>query len=111
METKTLTKQETKITHLIAQGLIEKEIASKLYISHHTVHSHYKTIRKKLNAKNIADITRVYMLSLPNATDILKAVLFLAIQTHLVFNDTNIEMRRPVRNRTKTEINAKRKEF
>jgi len=114
MKSQTLTKQETKITHLIAQGFIEKEIACKLFISHHTVHTHYKTIRQKLSAKNIADITRVYMLSLPNITDVLKAVLFLTIQFHLIINDTNIDLRRPGKTKTKTEVRAgkcKRKEM
>lgn len=62
----TLSKTELKIAALIANGLIEKEIADTMCISKHTVHTHTKSIRKKWACKNIADITRVFILSLPN---------------------------------------------
>ena len=58
-----LTRQETRITELIANGLTEKEIASELFISVNTVSTHTRSIRKKLGAKNIADITRKYILN------------------------------------------------
>ncbi|MFD0763011.1 helix-turn-helix transcriptional regulator [Lutibacter aestuarii] len=101
---KPLTKQENRIAHLIAQGCIEKEIADKLFISQLTVHTHSRNIRAKIGAKNIADITRMYILSLPKASDVLKAVLFLAIQLHMVLNVTDIDLRRPPRIRTRAKI-------
>ena len=64
MKTEILTKQEKRVANLIAQEYLEKEIAAALFISVHTVHTHTKNIRKKLNVKNIAGITRVYMLCL-----------------------------------------------
>lgn len=84
-----ISKTEKQIAHLIAQGYSEKEIASKLFRSVHTVHTHYKNIRKKLGARNIADITRIYMLHiLPSANDVLKAftlAFFLGLQAHIIF--------------------------
>lgn len=94
-----LTNREKQITHLTAQGFIDKEIADKLFISSHTVHTYKKRIRTKLNAKNIADITRIYILSLPKPKDVLKAVLFLVIQLNIIFSGSDIDLRlqRPTR--------------
>lgn len=104
MEAQELTKQERKIAHLIAQGNLTKEIADKLYISVHTVHTHVKSIRRKLHAHSIADITREYMLSLPRVTDVLKAALFLTIQFHIIFAADGTDLRRPRRMRSVTRI-------
>ena len=69
-----LTERENTIASLIANGFIEKEIASKLFISIKTVHTHTKNIRKKLNAKNIADVTRTYIFGLKNRFDLFEVV-------------------------------------
>ena len=53
---KKLTKQENKVVALVSLGYFEKEIADKLCNSVHTIHTHLRNIRKKLGAKNIADI-------------------------------------------------------
>lgn len=47
-----LTKQELCILELVAQGLINKEIAQKLNISTATTKAHLESIYKKLNAHN-----------------------------------------------------------
>ena len=47
-----LTKQELCILELVAQGLINKEIAQKLNISTATTTAHLESIYKKLNAHN-----------------------------------------------------------
>ena len=98
-----LSKTEYKVTHLVANGYTEKEIASKMFVSTHTTHTHLKTIRKKLGAKNIADITRIYMLRvLPKASDVLKAIvlsLFLALQVHIIFYQNDMDLRRSKTNR------------
>jgi DNA-binding CsgD family transcriptional regulator len=70
MKNKVLTKQENRVAHLIANEYLEKEIAATLFISVHTAHTHTKNIRKKLNVKNIAGITREYMLRLTNLNDV-----------------------------------------
>ena len=74
---KELSKQENKVAHLAANGLLEKEIADKLYISPKTVHTHLRNIRSRIGARNMADLTRMYILSLPKASDVLKVLLFL----------------------------------
>jgi len=97
-----LTNQEKRITHLVANGFIEKEIADILCISPVTVSTHTRNIRRKICAKNIADITRKYILSLSNPKDVLKAVFFLMIQLHIVFNMSTIDLRNPKPVRTQT---------
>lgn len=52
----TLSSREIEIIRLIAQGLTNKEIADKLCLSPHTVHTHRKNIMQKLGIKNTAGI-------------------------------------------------------
>jgi DNA-binding CsgD family transcriptional regulator len=49
-----LTKQQTKIVGLIADGLKPREAAQKLAISHYTVETHLKTIKAKMGVKTLA---------------------------------------------------------
>jgi len=44
-----LTQREREVLRLVAQGLSEREIAEKLFISPHTAHRHLSNIRLKLN--------------------------------------------------------------
>ena len=59
-----LSEREMQVAELVHQGKIEKEIADELCVSTQTVHTHTKNIRRKLNARNAADITRIYLLEL-----------------------------------------------
>lgn len=52
-----LTERETEITKLVAQGLMNKEIADELSLSPHTIHSHRKNIMKKLNIHSAVELT------------------------------------------------------
>jgi len=45
-----LTQREMEVLRLVANGLSEREVADKLFISHHTAHRHLSNIRLKLNA-------------------------------------------------------------
>jgi len=45
-----LIQREMEVLRLIAQGLSEREVAAKLFISPHTAHRHLSNIRLKLNA-------------------------------------------------------------
>jgi DNA-binding CsgD family transcriptional regulator len=47
-----LTKREAEIFYLLIQYLSVEEIASKLFISPHTVNSHKKPIYQALNVKS-----------------------------------------------------------
>lgn len=51
-EEKNLTAREIEVLELIAEGLINKEIAKRLYISEKTVKNHVSNIFKKLNVSD-----------------------------------------------------------
>ena len=54
--TELLTDRETEIIKLIAEGFSNKEIGSKLFISHRTVDTHRTNLMKKLGVSNIAGL-------------------------------------------------------
>jgi DNA-binding CsgD family transcriptional regulator len=51
-----ITKRERQVIRLLVKGLNNEQIAGKLFISHHTVESHRKNIRIKLNVKNTSEL-------------------------------------------------------
>jgi len=60
-KTNKLTKREKEIAKLVATGLINKEIADSLHISLNTVQYHRSNIKRKLDIKNSADLTRLVL--------------------------------------------------
>ena len=56
-----LSRREKEILVHIAQGLTDKEIAEKVFLSPHTVIAHRKNILSKLGLKNKVEITRFAM--------------------------------------------------
>ncbi|RZM20413.1 MAG: response regulator transcription factor [Pedobacter sp.] len=58
-----LTERELEIVHLIADGLTNTEIGSRLFISKRTVEGHRQELLKKTNSKNSASMIRVLMLT------------------------------------------------
>lgn len=54
-----LTAREKEVLKLIVDGLSNKEIADKAFISARTVDKHRASIMKKLNARNAADLVRL----------------------------------------------------
>ena len=56
LEQITLTKREVEIIRLIDKGLINKEIAKKLFISEQTVTTHRKSILRKTGAHNVSTL-------------------------------------------------------
>ena len=54
----TITPREFEVLDQISHGLTTKEIASKLYVSDHTIMSHRKNLLDKLNARNVAGMIR-----------------------------------------------------
>jgi DNA-binding CsgD family transcriptional regulator len=52
-----LSVRETEVLTMVAQGLSNKQIAGKLFISIHTVISHRKNITYKLGVKSISGLT------------------------------------------------------
>jgi two-component system response regulator NreC len=60
-----ITKREKEIMELISQGLSNKEIAEKIFVSISTVDAHRYNILKKLEVKNTAEmITKAIKLKL-----------------------------------------------
>jgi len=55
-----LSKREQEVLRLIVQGLNNKQIASKLFISEHTVKNHITNIFSKLNIKDRAGVIAYY---------------------------------------------------
>ena len=51
-----LTEKEWELTTLVAQGLSNKEIAEKLYISNNTVKEHFKNIFRKMQVSSRGDM-------------------------------------------------------
>jgi DNA-binding NarL/FixJ family response regulator len=51
----TLSERERRVLHEIASGATNREIASRLYISAHTVKQHTHVLYRKLNARNRAE--------------------------------------------------------
>jgi len=56
----TLTERETEVLQLLSQGLANKQIASALGISEHTVKFHVSAIYTKLGATNRAEAVQLY---------------------------------------------------
>jgi DNA-binding NarL/FixJ family response regulator len=53
-----LSPREIEITRLIAEGFTNKQVAQKLFLSIHTIHTHRKNIMKKLGIKSTSDLVR-----------------------------------------------------
>jgi DNA-binding NarL/FixJ family response regulator len=58
-----LTEREIEIVRLIAEGLSNKEIGEKLFISHRTVDTHRTNLMTKLGVHNVAGIVRFAILN------------------------------------------------
>jgi DNA-binding NarL/FixJ family response regulator len=53
-----LTQREAEVAVLIAEGLADREIAQRLYLSHHTVSQYAKRIYRKLDVDSRVGLTR-----------------------------------------------------
>ncbi|WP_299557246.1 response regulator transcription factor [Seonamhaeicola sp.] len=56
-----LSKREKQVVEELSKGLTQKEVASKLYIGQKTVESHVRNMCERLNAKNSAELIRIYI--------------------------------------------------
>lgn len=57
-----LTNREKEVMNLIVQGMLNKQIATKLNISISTVEFHRSRLMKKVGAKNLAQLIKKYLL-------------------------------------------------
>ena len=53
-----ITSREIQVLRQVSFGLTTKEIASRLFISNHTVISHKKKLMEKMAVKNMAELVR-----------------------------------------------------
>jgi len=54
-----LTAREREVLQLIAEGLKTKEIAARIHVSVKTVETHRQQVMRKLNAKSVAELTKI----------------------------------------------------
>ena len=50
-----LTDREREVLEAVASGATNREIAERLFLSHHTVKEHTSSLYRKLNARNRAE--------------------------------------------------------
>ncbi len=53
-----LTQREREILQLLTEGIGTREITSRLHLSKKTIESHRRNIRKKLNVRSMAELTK-----------------------------------------------------
>jgi DNA-binding NarL/FixJ family response regulator len=54
-----LTRREKEVLELIAEGMTNGEIATKLFVSVTTVDTHRKNLLAKFNARNVAELIKL----------------------------------------------------
>ena len=56
-----LTPRESDVAVLVVDGLADREIADRLYLSHHTVSQYVKRIYRKLDVDSRVSLTRLLL--------------------------------------------------
>jgi sigma-54 dependent transcriptional regulator, acetoin dehydrogenase operon transcriptional activator AcoR len=54
-----LTESERSVADLVAEGLTNREVGTRLFLSHHTVDAHLRHIYRKLGVRSRVELTRV----------------------------------------------------
>jgi DNA-binding CsgD family transcriptional regulator len=54
-----MTKSELAVAQLVANGLTNREVAERLFVSPHTVNTHLRQVFAKLEVKSRVDLTRL----------------------------------------------------
>ena len=58
-----LTDSEGAVARLVAEGLTNREVAAKLFVSHHTVSGHLRSLFNKLAINSRVELTRLVTLN------------------------------------------------
>ena len=107
-----LSKRESELVEDLIKGLPAKQIAAKNFISTHTVNTHFKRVKKKLNAVNNVDVAIKYLQGLDDASGYLQklslVIIFLLIHGVVMIQNPNADLRRSVV-RTRTVKTSKPK--
>jgi DNA-binding CsgD family transcriptional regulator len=61
----TLTARESEVARLVVDGLGDREIAERLYLSRHTVSQHLKRVYRKLDVDSRVSLTRLLLGAVP----------------------------------------------
>lgn len=94
MNVNRLSPREYEVNTLIAKGLEAKQIAAKLFLSVDTVRTHIKSIKRKTGARNIADLTRNFVLSLDNPKKFFAAIMAVMLQCGIIAYESSNDLRR-----------------
>lgn len=93
-----LSVRESEVIYELVQGYQKKEIADKMCLSVHTIDTHFKNVKSKTGAKNIADLVRMYILS---HKDQFFAILFTLIQVFSFTEKPNRMQKKRIARRVK----------
>ena len=105
-----LSPRQYEINGLIAKGYEAKQIAGKLFLSTDTVRTHIKHIKLKTGARNIADMTRIFILSLPDAKQFFAAIVAVMLHLGIMAGNCQNDLR-PRRTRTHRVVRTSRANF
>lgn len=89
-----LTKTENEIARSVALGDSLKMIAAGRYRSIETIKTHIKNICKKLDARGVVDVTRIYVLEHPEFFKNLIVAFFISVQSFIVMCSVDVDLRR-----------------
>jgi DNA-binding CsgD family transcriptional regulator len=64
-----LTEQELQITHFVAQGLSNREVAAQLFLSPRTIAAHLRNIFRKLGISSRTELARIHLESVGAGAD------------------------------------------
>lgn len=96
-----LSNREFEVVTEVAKGFSAKEIATRLFLSVHTVVTHIKNAKNKTETRNSAGLTRWFVLSLDEPKKLF-AAMFLIIQISISLNADSTDFKRSERLRTRT---------
>ena len=101
-KTKNLSARQKEVAELMAFGFSEKEIATQLFLSVHTVHTHTRDIRKILDARSAIDVVRFFIIENPRKFGILCVVLLM--NSLAMFQQDFVRVNRVVRTGRKVRV-------
>lgn len=89
-----VTATEYKIMGQLSRGFSEKEIAAQNFVSPKTVNVHTYNIRKKLKARGVSDVVRIFILSLEDPKKYFVVIAFLFLQGFIITSSLDVDLRR-----------------
>lgn len=106
MEIKDLSKSEQRVARMVAQGYEDKIIADKLFNSPHTIRTHVKRIKQKMNLNNRVQLAVKYIQSLENPKEFALTMTLVGVQFLAIFASPDMDLRRPRARRSRVKQEA-----